>query len=142
MVGEKLREVRVAKNLSLATVAGQAHISVATLSRIERDKQAIEVNLLLRLAGILQTKPQDLLGNGAEGDTTDPLVAKIASMRRPERARLWRGLAQQRVDMKDARGQNRAAAICDQIEELLAQVDFLRGEIELVRARLGSKPKR
>lgn len=142
MVGEKLREVRLAKNLSLAVVAQQAAISVATLSRIERDKQAIEVNLLVRLAGILRTNPQDLLGNGSDTGTTDPLVAKITSMPTSDRARLWRGLTEQRIEIRDARGQNRSAAIGDQIEELLAQVDLLRGEIESVRERLGRKSKR
>ena len=141
LVGEKLRAVRVAKNLSLATVAQQADISVATLSRIERDKQAIEVNLLVRLAAILKTTAHDLLGDGAPAGTTDPLVAKITAMPPPDRARLWRSLAEQRQEANIIR-QSRGSAVSDQIEELLAQVDLLRREIEVVRKNVDRKQKR
>ena len=141
MVGERLRTVRLAKNLSLASVAAEAEISVATLSRIERDKQAIEVNLLVRLASILNTNAHDLLGDNTTAGTTDPLVAKIAAMRAADRARLWRGLAEQSVEVHAVR-KGSVAAISDQIEELLAQIDFLRSEIESVRLRVGRKQKR
>ena len=46
MVGHRLREARLARHLSLNAVASEADISVATLSRIERDQQRIDVELL------------------------------------------------------------------------------------------------
>ena len=59
----------------------------------------------------------------------------------PDRARLWRGLAEQRLEENIVR-QSRGSAVSEQIEELLAQVDFLRGEIESVRKNVGRKQKR
>jgi transcriptional regulator with XRE-family HTH domain len=141
VIGENLRAVRLARNLSLATVAAQADISVATLSRIERDKQAIEVNLLVRLAHILQSSAHDLLAETTASET-EPIASKISTMRPSDRTRLWRELAEQRLETRGGKKEERGLALADQVEELLAQVDFLRGEIESVRKRLPKSAKR
>jgi transcriptional regulator with XRE-family HTH domain len=137
MVGEKLREARVAQRLSLAEVAGRAHVSAATLSRIERDKQALDVGLFLVLAEVLRTAPVELLDPHDEaGDRTDPLVTRLASMQTKERTDMWKELTAERLDQRQ-RGHRSVRVVAQEVEELLAQIDFLRGEVEAVRSRLG-----
>ncbi len=141
MIGERIREVRNARGLSLSDVAVKAEISVATLSRIERDKQTIDLGLFLTLMRILQLDPAELLHNeeGDDADGIDPLVARITSLAAAERAQLWRALSDRSVPV---RGRDRRHATRDvalQVEELLAQVEYLHNEIESVRKRLKKK---
>ncbi|HJT16115.1 MAG TPA: helix-turn-helix transcriptional regulator [Thermoanaerobaculia bacterium] len=56
--GERLREARIARCLSLADVAARTHISVATLSRIERNHPGIGLALFLILCEVLRTPPR------------------------------------------------------------------------------------
>ena len=130
MVGEKIREVRQSQGRSLAEIAGEAKISVATLSRIETDKQSIDVNLLVLLAQILGVDARDILGTGSSNGG-DPLAHRIASLDTRKRAELWRDLATERRAQR-SRGRN----FGQQVDELLAQIDFLREELEAVRARI------
>jgi transcriptional regulator with XRE-family HTH domain len=138
MIGGRIREARSARELSLTDVAVKANISVATLSRIERDKQAIELGLFLTLMRILELDPAELLRDDDHEepeDRLDPLVARITSLAASERTRLWRSLAQR----PGGPGKDRRAAtqnVASQVEELLAQVEFLHNEIESVRKRL------
>jgi transcriptional regulator with XRE-family HTH domain len=138
MVGEKLRQARVARQMSLADVASQAHVSAATLSRVERDKQAIDVGLFLTLARVLSTAPADLLSEGDGSESDSALATRIAAMQSRERTKLWRQLNEERRDLRNhRRADNQAMAL--EVEELLAQMDFLRDEIESVRTRLTKK---
>src|SRR6266516_4653722 len=95
MIGERIRQTRQARRLSLNDVAGKARISVATLSRIERDKQGLELGLFLVLCKVLKTSPRDLLVDGDEGGdgNIDPLAVRIAGLNHPERLQLWHDLA-------------------------------------------------
>jgi transcriptional regulator with XRE-family HTH domain len=138
MVGEKLRQARVARQLSLADVAGEAHVSAATLSRVERDKQAIDVELFLTLARVLNAAPADLLRGDNADELDNALAVRIAAMQSRERTQLWRQLSTER---REARERRRADSRTDagEVEELLAQMDFLRDEIDAVRGRLGKK---
>ena len=137
MVGERLRQVRVARQMSLADVAGEAHVSAATLSRVERDKQAIDVGLFLTLARVLNTAPAELLVDETAGEDST-LATRIAAMQARERTQLWRQLSDER---RESRLRRRAdvRGVAAEVEELLAQMDFLREEIEAVRTRLGRK---
>jgi transcriptional regulator with XRE-family HTH domain len=137
MVGERIRQARSARGWSLTDVAGQADISVATLSRIERNKQTIDVATFLLLMRVLEVDPAELLSDDVEGrssDAIDPIVSKITSLRAQDRARLWRALA--------TTGEGRAPSKSDvrtlsmQVEELVAQIDLVKHEIENVRKRL------
>ncbi|HEX8254248.1 MAG TPA: helix-turn-helix transcriptional regulator [Thermoanaerobaculia bacterium] len=139
MVGERIREVRQAQNRSLADVAAKAKISVATLSRIENDKQSVEVGLFVTLARILNVATNELLqdeGAAAEaGSNLDPLVRRIAALGSRERLDLWRELAAERRTRGKTRG-GETRLVAQQVEELLAQIDFLREELEVVRKRI------
>ena len=133
MIGARIREARQARQLSLSTVALKAEISVATLSRIERDQQRIDVELLLTLMRILKLNAQEVLDEIPPDNGVDPIVAKISGLAAPERTKLWRELAANR---KGGRSTTPNRALAQQVEEFLAQIDFLRGEIEAVRKRL------
>ncbi|MBV8544618.1 MAG: helix-turn-helix transcriptional regulator [Acidobacteria bacterium] len=133
MVGNRIRVARQSRNLSLTELAGRADISAATLSRIERDKQNLDLGLFLTLTSILKLTPHEVLGdsNGEEG--VDPLVRTITGMETGDRAQLWRSLAAER---KAHRRKSDNKAVANEVDELLAQVDFIRGEIESVQKRL------
>jgi transcriptional regulator with XRE-family HTH domain len=135
MIGARLREARLARQLSLHAVAEKADVSVATLSRIERDQQRIDVELLMTLMRILKINAQEVLDNEPSDDNViDPIVAKISALPALERTKLWRGLTASRKSGERMHGAQRHLA--QQVEEFLAQIDFLRGEIESVRKKL------
>jgi len=138
IIGENLRQARLAQDRSLADVAKRAKISVATLSRIENEKQALELGLFLTLARILDRTPHDLLDNDteADGNPLDPLVKTIATFETSQRTQLWRELA---TAQRSQRGKSRRVQVnhlAQQVEELLAQIDFMREELDNVRKRL------
>lgn len=118
--------------MSLIDVAGKAHISAATLSRIENSKQGLDFGLFLVLAKVLSVSPADLVG-GEDGDGHDPLVAKIAQLSTNDRARLWRDLADARRNSRQKRHARNSDSVAQQMEELFAQFEFIREELEAVR---------
>jgi transcriptional regulator with XRE-family HTH domain len=135
MIGARLREVRQSQERSLADIAGEAGISVATLSRIENDKQTLELGMFLVIARVLKTAPKELLGTQADALEKDPLARQIASLGARERTELWRDLA---AEQRARRSRSRAAAeqqIGAKIDELLAQLEFLREELESIKKR-------
>ena len=67
-VGEALRRIRRDHRFSLRHVAEQAGISVATLSRVETNKQSVDVALLLALAEVLHVSAGELLDGHGKGD--------------------------------------------------------------------------
>jgi transcriptional regulator with XRE-family HTH domain len=139
MIGERLRGVRQSQGRSLADVAGVVDISVATLSRIENDKQSVDMGMFLLLAGALHTPAHELIDDGSEredGNVVDPLARRISALGSTERTELWRGLAAER---RSQRSKVRGAELrnaSQQVDELLAQVEFLREELEGVRKRI------
>jgi transcriptional regulator with XRE-family HTH domain len=134
MIGERIRQTRQARRLSLNDVAGKAKISVATLSRIERDKQGLELGLFLVLCKVLKTSPRDLIVEGESDSNVDPLAVRIAGLNHPERLQLWRDLAANRRGDRRSRAQMRKLA--DEVEELMAQLEFVRVEMESFHTRM------
>lgn len=134
MVGNRIRVARQSRNLSLTELASRADISAATLSRIERDKQNVDLGLFLTLTRILKLTPHEVLDDTDTNEGVDPLVRAISGMQTGERAQLWRSLAAERRTHRTRKADGRAVA--NEVEELLAQVDFIRGEIESVQKRL------
>ena len=131
MVGQKLRDARQLQQLSLTQVASKARMSAATLSRIENDKQALDVETLFVLARILGTSAEDLVRSDHNGSRDGaPLADQITSLTTQNRARLWRDLASRR---KRAPVRHDSRDLDSRIEELIAQVELLRQEIESVR---------
>ncbi|HJQ38002.1 MAG TPA: helix-turn-helix transcriptional regulator [Thermoanaerobaculia bacterium] len=138
MIGENIRQARLSQERSLADVAKKAKISVATLSRIENEKQTLELGLFLTLARVLDRTPQDLLGNDdtVSENTLDPLVRKIAAFEAKERTQLWRELALAQRTQRAKSRRLQVNHLASQVEELLAQIDFMREELDNVRKRL------
>lgn len=143
MIGERIREARNAREWSLTDVATKAHISVATLSRIERDKQTLDLGLFLTLMRILELDPGELLTEddreAVEGKGIDPLVARITSLAASERTRLWRALSTRNASRIGVDRQHATRNIALQVEELLAQVEYLHNEVAAVQKRLNRK---
>ena len=134
MIGERIRELRQAQGLSLADVAGKAQISVATLSRIENDKQSVDLGLFLILAKILQVTAGEILDSDDDDDSkVDPLARRIAMLETKKRTELWREVTAARRAQRIRRS---SRDVTQQVEELLAQVDFLRSELDTVRQRM------
>jgi transcriptional regulator with XRE-family HTH domain len=82
-VGPTLRRLRKQRNIALSEVAGQAGISVATLSRIETNKQGIDVSLLLNLARILGAPAADILGSDVPPEDAGSLSRRGAKELQP-----------------------------------------------------------
>jgi transcriptional regulator with XRE-family HTH domain len=140
VIGEKIRQTRISQNLSLADVAHKAKISVATLSRIETDKQTLELGMFLTLARVLNVTANELLASldieNSPSGSLDPLVKKIAGFAARERTQLWRDLAVARRGLKTRSRGGDVRHVSQQVEELLAQIDFMREELDNVRKRL------
>jgi transcriptional regulator with XRE-family HTH domain len=133
-IGERIREARTAQHLSLTVLSDQLDVSAATLSRIENGKQSLDVSLFLLIAKTLRKAPDELLadadhGNGAD----DELVLRISALGATKRTQLWRELSASR---RNGGPKARARDLAQDIEELLAQVDFIRDEIDSMRGRM------
>jgi transcriptional regulator with XRE-family HTH domain len=136
MIGDRLRQARQAQQLSLNTVAARAHISAATLSRIETSKQALGMDLFLMLAAILKVPPEDLLeANGEPARDGERLAEQISDLPSAERTQLWRDLTASRRSVRGRRPAGRRE-VSSQVDELMAQIDFIREEIASVQRRL------
>jgi transcriptional regulator with XRE-family HTH domain len=137
MIGERLRGARHAQGLSLAEVAGKVKVSVATLSRIETSKQAVDLDLFLNLAEALDVPARELLTPEKEAaDGIDPLARRIAALGSSDRTELWRELASERRTRPVGGRAGGSDQVAQQVEELLAQIDFLRQELEAMRTRI------
>jgi transcriptional regulator with XRE-family HTH domain len=136
MIGERIRQTRQARRLSLNDVAGRAKISVATLSRIERDKQGLELGLFLLLCKVLKTSPRDLLLDGESDSNVDPLAVRIAALNHPERLQLWHDLATNRRGDRRSHMRAQMRRLADEVEELMAQLEFVRVEMESFHSRM------
>jgi transcriptional regulator with XRE-family HTH domain len=134
MVGTRIREARTSRNLSLNEVATRAHVSVATLSRIERDKQGLDLGLFLILCRVLKAMPHDLLGDEAD-ENVDPLALQIARLTHTDRVQLWRDLASARRNGRDGL-RSKVRRLNDEVEELMAQLQYVQAEIESVHTQI------
>jgi transcriptional regulator with XRE-family HTH domain len=137
VIGERLRTARKARALSMQAVADKAQISVATLSRIETDKQGVDLDLFLQLAKILGCSAAEMLdGDTGGGKMTEQLAERIAALPPADRTRLWRKLATESREKKSNSRATKVRHLATQVEELLAQIEFVRAEMESVRKRL------
>lgn len=122
-IGPALRRLRMQRNASLAAVAERAQISVATLSRIETNKQGIEVALLLTLARILGVPVAHILGSGDQDVDLDALAAQLAVLPPDARAKVVRKSSAAR----------KAKDLQPVFDELISGVDMLREQLLDVR---------
>jgi transcriptional regulator with XRE-family HTH domain len=133
MIGDRLRDARSARHWSLSDVAEKAHISAATLSRIENSKQSLDVGLFLLLLKILRIQAIDVLENDGNVSSGDRLVDQIVRLGGEDRIQLWKDLATSRRTQRSRKSS--AREVGEKVEELVAQIEYLREEIEAVRAK-------
>jgi len=131
MIGDRIREVRNARQLSLTDVSGQAGVSVATLSRIENNKQGLDLDLFMLLARILKTDPNDILDDSQRG-AAEPIAQKINALRSTERVRFWKELSAASRERRDGK---KTHDLTSHVDELLAQIDYIRDELLSMRRR-------
>lgn len=129
IIGDRIREVRNARQLSLTDVASKVGVSVATLSRIENNKQGLDLDLFMLLARTLKTDPNDMLDDSQRG-AAEPIAQRINGLRHSERIRFWKELSAASRERRDGRGHADLAA---HVDELLAQIDYIRDELLAMR---------
>ncbi|HSP33458.1 MAG TPA: helix-turn-helix transcriptional regulator [Thermoanaerobaculia bacterium] len=132
-VGPTLRRLRTDRDIALVAVAEQAGISVATLSRVETNKQSIDVALLFTLARILGTSPADILNSGDDREDIESLSRRVAALPPEARTKVFRKSSASRKPKQ----------IQPVLDELISTVDMMREELLTVqRAMRGRYKKR
>jgi len=136
-VAEALRRLRTEQRLSLTRVAEKAGISVATLSRVETNKQNLDIPLLFTLARVLGVSPAAIVrdgdgdGDGDGGDSKRSFMRRLSTLRASERARLL--FSTRRRDPKE---------LATTVDEILAALDMMRDELLHVHKTVRSKRNR
>ena len=92
--------------------------------------------MFLLLCKVLKTSPRDLLLDGDADSNVDPLAVRIAALNHPERLKLWHDLADNRRGDRRTHMRERMRRLADEVEELLAQLEFVRVEMESFHVRM------
>ena len=90
VIGSRIKQARLAKNMTQEDLADQIDISVAFLSRVERGNSHINLKRLNQLCGLLDVSEGYIL-NGVSSKSTNYLNKEFADLLRdcsPETQRL------------------------------------------------------
>ncbi len=79
VIGQRIKQARLAKNLTQEDLAEQIDISVAFLSRVERGNSHINLKRLNQLCGLLDVTEGYLL-NGAASNSTNYLNKEFSEL--------------------------------------------------------------
>ncbi|HEY0787241.1 MAG TPA: helix-turn-helix transcriptional regulator [Thermoanaerobaculia bacterium] len=131
-IGDRLREARRQRRLSLQQVAQSAGISAATLSRIETSKQSLDIQLLLRVAETLGASPADFLSRTGDDKISD-LQRALERLAPGTRSALWNTLAAHATNDGDDLARE---PMVSRLAEVLAQLDLLRAEVEAMKREM------
>jgi transcriptional regulator with XRE-family HTH domain len=130
-IGERLRAARMARELSLGDVAVQLGVSAATLSRIENNKQSLDLPLFLELTRVLGVRAAGVLESDDSAHRAEELIDELAAMTSIERARIF-AAANDR-----SRGRRIAiASLPNRVDGLLHSLNAVKSELLDVRAAL------
>jgi hypothetical protein len=66
----------------------------------------------------------------------DPLAVRIAGLNHPDRMQLWHDLAANRRGDKRSHMRAQMKKLADEVEELLAQLEYVRVEMESFHGRM------
>lgn len=95
VIGQRIKQARLAKNMTQEDLAEQIDISVAFLSRVERGNSHINLKRLNQLCGLLDTTEGYIL-NGASSNSENYLDQEFAELLKgcsPEKQRLIYNIA-------------------------------------------------
>ncbi len=96
VIGQRIKQARLAKNLTQEDLAEKIDISVAFLSRVERGNSRINLRRLNQLCALLDVSEGYVL-NGAASDSTNYLDKEFADLLKkcsPEKQKLIYKIAQ------------------------------------------------
>ena len=77
IIGSRIRQARIAKDMTQEELADQLDISVAFLSRVERGNSHVNLKMLNQICNILEVS-EGLILNGTSSDSEDYLVEDFA----------------------------------------------------------------
>ena len=66
MYGEKIKELREQKRISQEAMAEKLHITQSAYSKYESNQVQISVDMLLRVAEVLEISPMDIINNSGK----------------------------------------------------------------------------
>ena len=102
VIGQRIKQARLAKNLTQEDLAEQIDISVAFLSRVERGNSRINLKRLNQLCGLLDTTEGYIL-NGASSSSENYLEQEFSELLKkcsPEKQRLIYNVAKTIAETK------------------------------------------
>ncbi|MFI8006926.1 helix-turn-helix domain-containing protein [Streptomyces sp. NPDC086010] len=98
LVRARIRALRLAQGLSLEELAGRAHVSQSTLSRIENGQRRLALDQLVTLARALDTSLDQLVETAADDVVINPVIdGTRGQMRWPMRAEPGLSVVRQRL---------------------------------------------
>ena len=83
-IGHRIRELRIQKHMTQATLSELAGISLSFLGHIERGTRKLSVETLYKLAQAFECSADALLGTGREAELNLPLLLSIAAKKLAE----------------------------------------------------------
>lgn len=79
MFSENLKTLRKRKGLSQESLAAQIHVTRQTVSKWEKGISVPDVDMLIKLADILEASVSELLGQKIGGESPNPVVVEQLS---------------------------------------------------------------
>ncbi|HYH08653.1 MAG TPA: helix-turn-helix transcriptional regulator [Thermoanaerobaculia bacterium] len=127
-IGERLRTARRNRQMSLESVAKKLGVSVATLSRIETNKQGIDLPFFVELAHVIGIEPSAFVGENGGGNGSDGLVRQLAALPPDQRMLIMAETA------RDSRPSVKRGDLHRRLDGLLTTLDLIRDELLAVRS--------
>jgi transcriptional regulator with XRE-family HTH domain len=126
-IGERLRSARRSRQMSLDSVAKQLGVSVATLSRIETNKQGIDLPFFIQLADVIGVAPASFLDEDGKANGNDGLIRRLAAFPADERAQIMIAAS------RDGKPNGTRVDLHRRLDTLLATLDIMRDQLLEVR---------
>lgn len=119
--------------MSLHAIATKVGVSVATLSRIETNKQGIDLPFFLELAHAIGIEPAELIGENGNAGSSDALARRLAAFPPDERAQIMAAAA------RDAAPNGTRSDLHRHLDALVTTLDVLRNELLEIRIAVRRK---
>ncbi|MCX8955815.1 XRE family transcriptional regulator [Erwinia psidii] len=128
--GERIRQLRKAKHLTLNELALLVDSDVGNLSRLERGRQGYSDNLLQKIADALSVPISELFSSGEPSDTVNPYSASsLTGMGRDDVFR---------VDLLDVSASAGQGSPAREMVQVIRSIEYVRKEASII---FGNKPE-